>query len=402
MPSVQPFVKKVRHRLGEYAVVHSLRDRLKKALFICTYSVRRAIGYATFPILGARAPLRGIYARTQDYFKHGDGLYMEFERELASSTQSSVQQSSSDIFVAVIPNGRTIYNSGAVITPDHKLLADVSWEDLALDEFRLMSHPLMNRRKFPRNQHISGSVAIITSYMPDNYYHWLFDILPRFDILSKSKLVPDRYLVNAGLPFQRESLSFLNIPARKILTPTMGTNFEFDELIIPSLPGPALDRSPRPQEFSCRFLRSAFLDGVATGPPCRALYITRADAGARRVINEPEVQEVLRQYGFEVVSLTGIPFLRQVALFSEARIIVGAHGAGFANAVFCQPGSRLVEFMPETRPVDCFERLARIIGMKYDSIIGRPDDAAGQSGDHMIDIPVLRDLLSQLLVMGEL
>ena len=56
-------------------------------------------------------------------------------------------------------------------------------------------------------------------------------------------------------------------------------------------------------------------------------------------------------------------------MFSEANIIVGPHGAGFTNAVFCQAGSTLIEFLPESYKLDCFERLAGFVGMGYHSII---------------------------------
>ena len=97
----------------------------------------------------------------------------------------------------------------------------------------------------------------------------------------------------------------------------MDTNIEANELIVPSLPGPVFDASPQAQ--SCKFLRSAFLQD-RTRTPYRLLYITRTDANTRRVVNESEILKEVLGYGFEVVSLTGVPFLQQVKLFSEARI----------------------------------------------------------------------------------
>ena len=36
----------------------------------------------------------------------------------------------------------------------------------------------------------------------------------------------------------------------------------------------------------------------------------------------------------------------QPADFVAASVVVGAHGAGLANLVFCRPGTRILEFMP--------------------------------------------------------
>ena len=76
-------------------------------------------------------------------------------------------------------------------------------------------------------------------------------------------------------------------------------------------------------------------------------------------------------------------------MFAEAKAIVGPHGAGFANAVFCQPGSVLIEFMRRVYSnVGCFEKLARFTGIEYHSIVGT-EDAVPKSqisnNDHTVD-----------------
>ena len=57
----------------------------------------------------------------------------------------------------------------------------------------------------------------------------------------------------------------------------------------------------------------------------------------------------------------------QVQLFSQARVLIGQHGAGLANMVWMPPGSQVVEIKP---PLDSavdtiFEHLAAEVGHKY-------------------------------------
>ena len=182
----------------------------------------------------------------------------------------------------------------------------------------------------------------------------------------------------------------------RTFSPTKNTHIEADELIVPSLIGPAFRNSPQPQ--ACKYLRSTFLPHVKAQKADLALYITRDDAHNRRVINEAEVKAEVISLGFEVISLTNVPVLQQVKLFSEAKIIVGPHGAGFTNTVFCSPNAVLIEFIPEKSWVDCFERLARLIGMKYHSIVGTERGVSEDrppSHDRVIDVTVLRKLLRQ-------
>jgi capsular polysaccharide biosynthesis protein len=190
--------------------------------------------------------------------------------------------------VASIPKGRSLYDCGVVVSPDHRLLADVSWQDLVRGESLPPHHAAMYKILLPPVQHIAGSVAVVTSVRPNNYFHWMFDILPRFEILRRSNLVPDFYLINTGASFQKESLQALNIPMNRTLSPTMHTHIEADELIVPSLPGPVFGATP--QASTCKFLRSAFLPKDRTPAPHRRLYITRVDAKERRVINEADIR----------------------------------------------------------------------------------------------------------------
>ena len=39
-----------------------------------------------------------------------------------------------------------------------------------------------------------------------------------------------------------------------------------------------------------------------------------------------------------------MPFKDQINLYNSAKIIVGLHGAGFANICFCSPGTKVIEF----------------------------------------------------------
>jgi capsular polysaccharide biosynthesis protein len=223
----------------------------------------------------------------------------------------------------------------------------------------------------------------------------MFDILPRFGILQSCGLVPDYYLINTETRFQKESLKALGIPTERILSSTAKTHIEADKLIIPSLLGPVFGLSPQRQ--ACEYLRNAFLPKDTMRKPDRAIYITRGDANTRRVINEAEIREEVLEHGFEIVSLTGLPFLEQVKLFAEARIVVGPHGAGFTNAVFCQSGSALIEFMPKGWRINCFERLARLVGIRYHSIIGAELGADVSNDDHTVDREELRKLIRQTL-----
>jgi capsular polysaccharide biosynthesis protein len=82
-------------------------------------------------------------------------------------------------------------------------------------------------------------------------------------------------------------------------------------------------------------------DVVPDGP--RRLYLSRARFwGAKRLLNEPEVEEMLRGLGFAVVHPETLSFPDQMRLFRAAEVIVAEYGSVLHNALFARPGTRVV------------------------------------------------------------
>ena len=84
------------------------------------------------------------------------------------------------------------------------------------------------------------------------------------------------------------------------------------------------------------------IKGQQTEFPKR-IYISRSQARGRIVINEKQVIDVVRQFGFQTVLLEELSVLEQVALFARAEAIISPHGSSLTNLVFCSPGAVVVE-----------------------------------------------------------
>jgi capsular polysaccharide biosynthesis protein len=78
------------------------------------------------------------------------------------------------------------------------------------------------------------------------------------------------------------------------------------------------------------------------------VFLTRGDQPLRRFRQEKELADILKGYGFVSVQPEQFSVAEQIAIFSQADVIVGATGAGFANAVYCKPGALVIELMPES------------------------------------------------------
>ena len=82
----------------------------------------------------------------------------------------------------------------------------------------------------------------------------------------------------------------------------------------------------------------------------------------------------------------------QILLFQSAEFIIGPHGAGLSNLLFCEPGTKVIEFMPsvELRPFFWViaEKLNLVHGMQFCDSVGRQDFQA----DLTVDIGKLQAL----------
>lgn len=141
----------------------------------------------------------------------------------------------------------------------------------------------------------------------------------------------------------------------------------------------------------------------------RRTYISRSLASARRVINEDEVIATVSEFGFQVAHLEQMPLEEQIALFRDSDVILGPHGAGFANIIFSHPGTILIELLQENAlyKMPIFAELAGLAGCEHVVVQEkgiRNEHFPGHAGNmHMeVDCADLRNVLSAYVNQGSL
>ena len=101
----------------------------------------------------------------------------------------------------------------------------------------------------------------------------------------------------------------------------------------------------------------------------------------RAIRNEPELIAALASEEVRIVVPGQHSVQSQVNMFNRAAIVIGAHGAGLTNVVFCRPGTVLYEIMPSFYTNPCYRRLAQAAGMTYYADIFDGDgDSHGDPG----------------------
>ena len=87
----------------------------------------------------------------------------------------------------------------------------------------------------------------------------------------------------------------------------------------------------------------------------------------RTIINEDEIKKYLIKNSFIIVKLHQTKFRDQVNLFRNAECVVGLHGGGFANIVFCKPKTKIIE-LKNRSSANAIKNLAQKNNLNYISI----------------------------------
>lgn len=105
---------------------------------------------------------------------------------------------------------------------------------------------------------------------------------------------------------------------------------------------------------------------VGTGEVAsRRVFISRAHAVRRRLVNEDDVWARLGPAGFERVCMEDLHFEAQVELMRRTAVLVAPHGAGLTNMIFCPPRTHVIEIADLAFPNPNFYALAAALRHRY-------------------------------------
>jgi capsular polysaccharide biosynthesis protein len=196
----------------------------------------------------------------------------------------------------------------------------------------------------------------------DNYWHWLFDVLPRIDIcenIIELDKIDFFLLPNNKRKFQIETLEILGIPQRKQISSVNFRHIISKELYVTNHPvvltNDATGDIQNMPLWISEWLKKKFIKKNINEKVnfSKKIYIGRGDSisnvkDLRSITNEEKVKQFLLQDGFKIIKLGDLHFKDQVLTFNNADTIVGLHGAGFANLAFCKSNTKIIELRNRT------------------------------------------------------
>ena len=280
-------------------------------------------------------------------------------------------------FVVLLYNGRT-WSDSAVINAENYLLAELSKKRL-LD--KSLKHSIFQKKRLRPAYRANGISLNLACESGNNYYHWMFEVLPRTEIIKQAGFSIeniDHFIVNSYTSaFQYQTLARLGISREKIIEIEKHSHVSCEKLI--ATPRLKATGGNIGGYFVCNFLQKEIgsKNTLKNGLKFEKIYISRAKNHYRQVINETDIIEILVNFGFKVFFLESLSLDEQVTLFASAKIIIAPHGAGLTNIVFCNSGTKLLEIFSPNYVHVCYWHICNLVGVEYFYLIGegrRPCD----------------------------
>ncbi len=348
-------------------------------------------------------------------------IYGKIEKSINSESDKRIFVSDSNFGnklkykVYKIERGRLytdrIHDAAAIL--DNKIIEGPSFQ-LRKNNNSIIEENIVFKKGTPRI--LSKLNGVVLSLLTggggnENYWHWLYDVLPRLEICQKTtKLEEIDYflLPNLKKKFQQETLKELNFSNKKLLSSEKFRHIKTKELIITDHPyilsNNAHEDAQKIPKWIIDWLKEKFL--TSSKKPKREypknIYIDRDESNSQNIssrlaINEAEIRNYLIKRNFKLLKLHEMDFMDQVHIFNNADYIVGLHGAGFANLAFCKNNTKIIEFRTE-KTGKVIENIAKLNNLKFRSIICKPisHDYSEQSGHIKISLDILEQKLQNV------
>lgn len=354
---------------------------------------------APFPLLDLRRRAEEVAGFS------GEAVFRKDSQYMAAEYAAPVEMKPDPVFAA---SEATLYG-GAIWVGGELVPGSVHFR--TLEEHRARFPDLLRHRKNGKLPRLPGTTALIHTPGFKNYFHWMTEALPRLTALSRyvaqghGRL--DRILVTQAdaRPFVADSVAAFFPDLLPLLEIVPTARYELEHaLFFLDWRGVGNVRT-RVKDTSAVFFDEIAdrLPGIPRGPG-RALLVSRADADNRRLVNEDALLAAFAPLGLEPVRFTGLAVAEQMWLMADARLVVGVHGAGLTNAIFCRPGTAVLEITSTQyiRRARSYADIAAYRGFPYALAV------ADQVGDAWVveknrgnDLEIAADALPQLRAAAE-
>jgi|GEM_PF-6968173 len=230
------------------------------------------------------------------------------------------------------------------------------------------ARPRVRERSPKWRAHWSGgqrgfdAVISLRSIFETNYFHYLNDVLPKLRLIER-----------LGLPETIPVVVSERLAACRFFADTVRLGFFAGRPVIVQGASEAIAAKKIyvPSDFDCDRVAFDWLcDRLGATPHAErgdAIYVHRGASSPNRrgYRNEAEVFALMARHGVRVVDPAEHSLAEQIALFANAGLVIGPHGAGLANLLFRRGPGELFELFNPNIGTPHYYLIARLRGLGY-------------------------------------
>ncbi len=114
----------------------------------------------------------------------------------------------------------------------------------------------------------------------------------------------------------------------------------------------------------------------------------------RKIENEQELIELLKQFEYEVHCLEDYSFQEQLNIMAATKFLVSNHGAGLTNMLFMPAGAKILELRHVSdNHNNCFFSLASGMEHDYYYLLNHSDSSNFYTADVSVDLREMKIVL---------
>lgn len=251
--------------------------------------------------------------------------------------------------VLELSNAHIVGQYGLLLTSDHKLLTHrLGGTEQLLTYQQLFRRSLIT--SYSRSQDHFKEIYTTHCRHASNYFHWILEFLAGLEGYEKLIEMKQREIpILLQMPYhikQRRWLELIGYPVLEI-EPHQQTHYTADRVYFSTN---EFDTYHNLDKVSFDWLRKRmlknFIQTQSSSRYPKKIFINRKDSEKNRgADNISDIEATLIAKGFVSLTLAETSVDEQIALFKNAEIVVGEHGAGLADVLFCD-SCRIIEIFP--------------------------------------------------------
>ncbi len=217
------------------------------------------------------------------------------------------------------------------------------------------------------------------------FYHWMIECLPKiFLVMERERaarfILPSRYRSVAYIQKSLELLGGADVEFMPRFRAARVTGARFVTNTAPLGRGLVHHDGELLSAMASRMLAS--LPGSRDRGAGERLFISRARAPRRRIVNEDEIERALTNEGFRTVHFEGLSLHDQIRTMVNASAVVSLHGAGLSNMMFMPAGGTVLEVTGRHINDITYFQLARALGHEYFYLNGETQGSEPAMNQH--------------------